>query len=123
MCQRWSGRIDFKCSIVCKIPIIEWDFWINQKTSRKIVIGKIDAILTDKLQRLVEGKRKVENLEVETRRKTNALEQLNMEYSPENEDNNNSYNYNTEMLEFETKQKPIINFLLFWVLFMKWTIR
>ena len=40
-----------KCSLACKIPAIEWEFWIDQKTTRNMFIGKVDKDVTVKLQK------------------------------------------------------------------------
>src|SRR5207248_8036210 len=40
-----------KCALACKIPTIEWEFWIYQKTSRNMFIGKVDKEVTVKLQK------------------------------------------------------------------------
>ena len=49
-------RKDCNCPVDCKIPVIEWNFWVDQKTTRKMVIGKIDPVVTGKLQALEEKK-------------------------------------------------------------------
>ena len=51
-----------KCPVDCKIPIIEWNFWIDQKTTRKMVIGKVDSVVSGKMQKLEEKKEKLQNL-------------------------------------------------------------
>ena len=43
-----------KCPAECKIPAVEWDFGVDQKTARKMVIGKIDPVATGKLQKMEE---------------------------------------------------------------------
>jgi len=40
-----------KCPLVCKIPAIEWEFWIDQKTTRRMFIGQVDKETTVKLQK------------------------------------------------------------------------
>jgi hypothetical protein len=40
-----------KCPLASKIPAIEWEFWIDQKTTRNMVIGNIDKEETVKLQK------------------------------------------------------------------------
>jgi hypothetical protein len=32
---------DCKCPVDHKVPVIEWEFWLDQKTDRRMVIGKI----------------------------------------------------------------------------------
>ena len=39
------------CPLPKKIPTLEWEFWIDQKTVRKMVIGKVDKEETIKLQK------------------------------------------------------------------------
>jgi len=34
------------CPLICKIPSIEWVFWVDQKTSRKMFIGEVDKEVT-----------------------------------------------------------------------------
>jgi hypothetical protein len=59
-CRCYDGGIrerhDCKCPLEFRIPALEWDFWIDQKTVRKMIIGKIDAVVTNKLQKLEERK-------------------------------------------------------------------
>ena len=87
-------RKDCKCPVECKIPAIEWNFWVDQKTTRKMVIGKIDPVATGKLQNLEERKRKAAKLQAETRRKMgdcNVIsEELEMPCSSEMEDTDDS---------------------------------
>ena len=40
-----------KCPLACKIPAIEWEFWNDQKTTRKMFIGEVDKEATEKLQK------------------------------------------------------------------------
>jgi len=37
--------------LASKIPTIEWEFWIDHKTTRNMVIGNIDKEETVKLQK------------------------------------------------------------------------
>jgi len=38
------------CPLAYKIPVIEWDFWIDQKTNRNMIIAQVDKEETFKLQ-------------------------------------------------------------------------
>lgn len=49
-------RKDCTCPLDNKLPAIEWNFWLDQKTTRKMAIGKIDTVETNRLQRLQERK-------------------------------------------------------------------
>ena len=40
-----------KCPLEKKIPVIEWSFWIDQKTARQMVIGEIDKVTTKILEK------------------------------------------------------------------------
>ena len=62
-------RKDCKCPVDCKVPLMEWNFWVDQNTTGKMVIGKIDQLVTGQVQKLKERKRKAENFEAETKRK------------------------------------------------------
>lgn len=44
-------RSNCKCPFSMKIPASEWEFWIDQKTSRKMFIAGIDKVNTTKLLR------------------------------------------------------------------------
>ena len=93
-------RKDCNCPVDCKIPVIEWNFWFDQKTTRKMVIGKIDPVVTGKLQTLEEKKRKAAKFEDETRRKmgecSTVSEELEMEYTSEDQDIDESSMEGTE---------------------------
>jgi hypothetical protein len=51
-----SDRNQCRCKFACKIPAMEWDFWVDQNTSRKCIIGKVDMATTSKLARKEERK-------------------------------------------------------------------
>lgn len=40
-----------KCPLACKIPALEWEFWVDQKTTRLMFIGKVDKVVSAKLQK------------------------------------------------------------------------
>ena len=44
-------RSSCKCPLTCKIPALEWEFWIDQKTKRNMLIGKVDSVVSVKLQK------------------------------------------------------------------------
>ena len=44
-------RSSCRCSLPLKIPSIEWEFWVDQKSGRKMVMGRVDKAETLKLQR------------------------------------------------------------------------
>lgn len=46
------------CSCSIKVPDIEWDFWVDQNSVRKMIIGAVDAKVTAKLQKREERKLK-----------------------------------------------------------------
>jgi len=83
-------RKDCKCPVECMIPVIEWNFWVDQKTTRTMVIGKIDPVTTGKLQNLEEQKKKAAKFQAKTRRKMNdcsvVSEKLEMSCSSEIDD-------------------------------------
>ena len=44
-------RNQCSCALSSKVPPLEWNFWLDQKTSRKMYIGLIDRSATLKLQK------------------------------------------------------------------------
>ena len=85
-------RKDCKCHVECKIPIIEWNFWVDQKTVKKMVIGKIDPVVTGHLQKLENRKQKAAKFEAKTRAQmdegTVISEDLEMELCSGNDSDN-----------------------------------
>ena len=51
-----SDRSQCHCKLPLKIPAIEWDFWVDQNTCRKCIIGKVDMTTSSKLARKGKGK-------------------------------------------------------------------
>lgn len=99
-------RKDCTCPLECKIPRIEWDFWIDQKTTRKMVIGKIDPFVTSKLQKLEERKWKAEKFARKEMAECSSASK-EMEYSSEEDtDISNSYvEYRDEHLSDRHRQR------------------
>lgn len=48
------------CTCITKVPAIEWEFWIDQNSERKMIIGPVDAEVTAVLQRRQKRKEKEE---------------------------------------------------------------
>ena len=67
-----SGLARSKCSCVNKVPLIEWDFWVDQKSDRKMVISSIDKQAT--LRNLVRKKRKLDD-KIRTESSSQCLKQ------------------------------------------------
>ena len=44
-------RLACTCSLACKIPEIEWEFWIDHKTTRNMFIGNVKKEESMKLQK------------------------------------------------------------------------
>ena len=42
------------CPLDQKIPSVEWDFWVDQKTSRHMIIGNLDKKVTSKFRKVEE---------------------------------------------------------------------
>lgn len=42
-------RGNCNCPLSQKIPALEWEFWVDQKTCRKMIIGSLDKVETSKL--------------------------------------------------------------------------
>ena len=53
-----TERNQCSCPLNSKIPPLEWEFWIDQKTSRIMTIGIVDAVETKKLNKSERRKRK-----------------------------------------------------------------
>lgn len=86
-------RKDCTCPLASKIPPIEWDFWIDQKTSRKMIIGKLDPMVTSKLQKQEERKLKADAFIRESRKRMAECSIISeeMDYSSDEEiDSNNT---------------------------------
>src|SRR5579872_59989 len=52
-------RINCMCPLQLKIPPVEWDFWMDQKTHRKLFIGVVDNETTSKLQKRMKRKHRL----------------------------------------------------------------
>lgn len=50
-------RNSCKCPQLLKIPLMEWDFWIDQKTDRKMYVGVVDKESTRQLKNRLQRKR------------------------------------------------------------------
>jgi ferredoxin-thioredoxin reductase catalytic subunit len=46
------------CHCVVKIPLEEWDFWVDQTGARKMMIGPIDLVKSAAIKKRMERKRK-----------------------------------------------------------------
>lgn len=56
-----KGIIDrSNCPCPVKVPAIEWNFWLDQNTERKMIIGSLDTKVTEQLQKRHERKQKQE---------------------------------------------------------------
>ena len=101
-------RKDSKCPVECKIPITECNFWFDQKTTRKMVIGKIGTVAIGKLQNSDEQKRKAAKFQAETRRKMSdcsvVSEELEMPCSSEIKDTDDS---NIEVTDDESSESDL----------------
>ena len=86
---------DCKCPVDCKVPLMGWYFWVDQNTIRKMVIVKIDQLVTGQLQKLEERKRKAAKLEAEIKTKMGECraisEDLEIGYSSGDHDTDESY--------------------------------
>lgn len=51
-------RSSCSCPLPLKVPQIEWQFWVDQKTCKKMVIGSVDKIETAKVMNRVKRLRK-----------------------------------------------------------------
>ena len=61
-----SDRNQYRGKFSCKIPAVEWDFWVGQNTSRKCIIGKVDMPTKSKLVRKEKRKcNKLKNAQLE----------------------------------------------------------
>ena len=50
-CKCLRAEISDRNQFSCKIPEVEWDFWVDQNTSRICITGKVDMATTSKLVR------------------------------------------------------------------------
>jgi hypothetical protein len=64
-------RSECVCPLQQKIPLLEWDFWIDQKTERRMFIGNVDKQATAMIQikeaRKCKRQKSIENSELATR--------------------------------------------------------
>ena len=80
-----KGIIDrSNCSCPLKVPVCEWEFWLDQNSERKMVIGSLDTKVTEQLQKRYERKEKQENfkskyLETRESQSINELQDVLME--------------------------------------------
>jgi hypothetical protein len=58
-----------QCQCAIKVPVVEWDFWRDQKSDRKMVIGPVDEEITAALQK------RCERLERQERYRQSVLQQ------------------------------------------------
>ena len=83
------NRKDCKCPVECKIPVTEWNFWVDHKTA-KTMVGKIDEVAIEKLQKFESRKQKAAKFEPNTRRKmsesSSVSKEWRLEYSSEDKD-------------------------------------
>lgn len=62
-------RNQCQCPNEKKIPVLEWQFWLDQNTSRRMIIGNVDKERTEKNMKLQERKRKRLTFESKMRHK------------------------------------------------------
>ena len=95
------------CPVDCKIPALEWNFWVDQKSTRKMVIGKIDLLVTGNLVALADKKSKSKHFEVEMRREmskqASASKQLQFVSSSEDEDKASSSSEDTKKENYDNE--------------------
>lgn len=89
------------CPLSCKIPEAEWGFWLDQKTVRRMYIGKEDKQETERLRKKESRASKRFKFELNSCSQKSPIDEQQISYESDNTDNELSDDDDDDVLNAE----------------------